>query len=193
MCFRPTGGVSGIHISGDYFGLGGGTGLKLCRRKGSLGLPVCVKTCFVQLSGCLHVRCKWKGTSGWVFVWMYGWVLFYWQYHSFINTWVPFLCRGNLRGVINKSVKYHKALKCVNCIFIMFLALTECIWFIHIFWPFSYDLIVYFCLFASVSFQILKICHYVQLYVIIYWDKHNFCILSHYTTVSSHCMLFCCI
>ena len=29
VCFRPTGGVSGIHMSEDYFGLGGGIGLKL--------------------------------------------------------------------------------------------------------------------------------------------------------------------
>ena len=29
MYFRPTGGVNGIHMSGDYFQLGGGMGLKL--------------------------------------------------------------------------------------------------------------------------------------------------------------------
>ena len=29
VCFRPTGGVSGIHMSGNYFRLGGGTELKL--------------------------------------------------------------------------------------------------------------------------------------------------------------------
>ena len=39
-----------------------------------------------------------KGTS--------GWALFDWQYHSFINIEVLFLCRGNLRGVIHKYVKY---------------------------------------------------------------------------------------
>ena len=50
---------------------------------------MCVKMC-VHLSGCLYVRYKEKGTS--------GWILFYWQYHSFINTWVLFLCSGNLRG-----------------------------------------------------------------------------------------------
>ena len=33
----------------------------------------------------------------------------------------------------------------------------------------------------------------VQLYAIIYWEKHNFCHLSLYTAVSSHCMLFWCI
>ena len=34
VCFRPTGGVSGIHMSEDYYGLGGDIGLKLCRMKG---------------------------------------------------------------------------------------------------------------------------------------------------------------
>ena len=34
MCLRPTGGVSGIHMSEDYFGFGGDIGLKLCRMKG---------------------------------------------------------------------------------------------------------------------------------------------------------------
>ena len=36
----------------------------------------------------------------------------------------------------------------------------------------------------------MKICHYVQLYVIIYWKKHTFCDLSPYTAVSS---LACCL
>ena len=45
MCFRPTGGVSGIHMSGDYFQLGGGIRLKLSRMIGGLGIPLCIKTC----------------------------------------------------------------------------------------------------------------------------------------------------
>ena len=42
VCFRPTGSVSGIHMSGDYFGLGGGTGVKLCRMKGGVWGYLCV-------------------------------------------------------------------------------------------------------------------------------------------------------
>ena len=41
-------------MSEDYFGLGGGTGLKLGRMKESLGLPVCIVAClFVCLAGCV--------------------------------------------------------------------------------------------------------------------------------------------
>ena len=34
--FRPTGGISGIHMSGDFFGLGRGIGLKLGRMIGGI-------------------------------------------------------------------------------------------------------------------------------------------------------------
>ena len=36
MCFRTTGGVSGIHMSEDYVRLEGGIGLKLYRMKGGM-------------------------------------------------------------------------------------------------------------------------------------------------------------
>ena len=42
VCFRPTGGISGIHMSEDYFGLGGDIGLKCCRMKGSVWGYQCV-------------------------------------------------------------------------------------------------------------------------------------------------------
>ena len=51
------GGVSGIHMNGDYFGLGEGIGLKLGRMIGSIwGYPLCLKTLCVYLSGCLYMR-----------------------------------------------------------------------------------------------------------------------------------------
>ena len=36
MCFRPAGGVSGIHVSEDYFGQGSGIELKLGRMIGEV-------------------------------------------------------------------------------------------------------------------------------------------------------------
>ena len=56
--FRPTGSVSGIHMSEDYFGLEGGAGLKLCRMK-----SVCKDTCVCV---CMSVHAmsegyKWLG------------------------------------------------------------------------------------------------------------------------------------
>ena len=49
------------------------------------------------------------------------WALFYWKCHAFTDTGLLFFCRGVLREVINKFVKYNKALKWLNCIFIVFL------------------------------------------------------------------------
>ena len=40
--FRPTGGVSGIHMSGDDFQLGGGTGVKLGRMIGGIWSYHCI-------------------------------------------------------------------------------------------------------------------------------------------------------
>ena len=54
MCFRPTGGVSGIHMSEDYFGLGGDIGLKFCRMKGLSGATNVYKDICVHLSECVH-------------------------------------------------------------------------------------------------------------------------------------------
>ena len=45
VCFRPTGGVSGIHMSEDYFGLGEYRVETLQNERVCLGLPVCIKTC----------------------------------------------------------------------------------------------------------------------------------------------------
>ena len=55
-----------------------------------------------------------KGTS--------VWGLFYWKCHAFTGTGVLLFCRGVLRGILNELVKYNKALKWLNCIFIVFLA-----------------------------------------------------------------------
>ena len=54
--FRPTGGISGIHMSGDFFGLGRGIGLKLGRMIGASGATTVVKDMCVHLSGCLYMR-----------------------------------------------------------------------------------------------------------------------------------------
>ena len=143
VCFRPTGGVSGIHMIEDYFGLGGDIGLKLCRMKGSVWGYQCVR--HVCTSVWVSVHKLWvKGTS--------GWALFYWQCHNFTNTGVLFLFKGGHWGITNKYGKLYNALKCVNCIFIVFLTVIVFNWFIHISWPFSDNLIVYFCLFVLVLF-----------------------------------------
>ena len=42
VCFRPTGGVSGIHMSEDYFGQEGGIELKLGRMIGEVQGYHCV-------------------------------------------------------------------------------------------------------------------------------------------------------
>ena len=92
-------------------------------------------------------------------------------------------------GVINNTVKYHKALKCLCYIFAL-----KCYSLIYTHFDHLFDyLIVYICLFALVLFQIVLISHYVQLYLNILGGKHNLWYLNPYTDISSHCILFCCI
>ena len=99
------------------------------------------------------------------------------------TVYIPSVC------IINKFVKYNQAMKWLNCIFIVFWDLIKCIWFIHDLWPFSDNLIVYCYLFALVLFQIVKISHYVQLYVIIYWKN---IILSFKPQYSYFLVIACC-
>ena len=56
VCFRPTGGVSGIHMSEDYFGQEGGIELKLGRMMGVSGATIMCKDMCVCLSECLYMR-----------------------------------------------------------------------------------------------------------------------------------------
>ena len=81
--FRPTGGVSGIHMSEDYFGQGGGIELKLGRMIGGVWGYHCVKDVCVHLSEHLYARLV-KGTS--------VWTLFYWKCNTFIGTGVLLFC-----------------------------------------------------------------------------------------------------
>ena len=61
-------------------------------------------------------------------------------------------------GVINNTVEYHKALKCLNFIFAL-----SCIYLIYTHFDHLFDyLIVYICLFALVLFKIMFIHHYVS-------------------------------
>ena len=87
--FRPTGGVSGIHMSEDYFVQGGGIELKIGRMIGRAGATIVYKDMCVHLSECMYARHV-KGTN--------VWALFYWKCHAFTGTGVLFFCRGVLLG-----------------------------------------------------------------------------------------------
>ena len=118
--FRSTRGVSGIHMSEDYCGLVGSTGLKLDRMKETVSM---LSSMYVHQSACLSVY------EVWVKVQVSGHC--YWKCHSFINTGGLLGSKG-VMGVINNTAKFYKALKWLTCIFAV-----KCIYLIYThFWPF---------------------------------------------------------
>ena len=84
------GGVSGIPMSENYFGLRGDIGFEILQNEREcLELPIYIKTCVCI---CLSV-CTQAMSEG------YKWLaLFYWQCHRFTNTGMLFLFEGVIWG-----------------------------------------------------------------------------------------------